>query len=183
MTPRVFIIEGLDRLGKDVLIDGILNRCGFFQIIHFSKPRVLDIFKDDISAIVRYQQESFFNAMHIVNSKAKIIFNRSWVGEAVYSPLYRNFNGNYVFDYELLHGIHQRTDIRLILLHENMVTARHFVDDGQGLGPVEKRAEEQERFFKAFDLSIIGDKRKICVTDTVHGGFRPKEEILEEALA
>ncbi len=186
------MIEGLDRLGKSTLIEGIINRLGYYDIIHYSKPKVLDVYAKDAiidgelvkaQAYWSYQRASFQNMFDLCCSQARIIFDRAHLGEYVYSPMYRGYSGQYVFDYERIYGLHQRNDIRLILLYEDMDVARHFVDDGQSLGPVEKRAEEQERFFEAFELSHIKDKRKICVTDTALGGFRVKWEILEEALA
>ena len=39
----------------------------------------------------------------MINSKDKdinLIFNRSHLGETVYSPLYRGYSGDYIFDIE-----------------------------------------------------------------------------------
>lgn len=195
-TPRVFIIEGLDRLGKSTLIDGLLNYLGYYEVVHFSKPKNLAIY-DGIAAIhsaapVRsdkhesqflYQQAGFQNMMQLVVSKAHLIFDRAHLGEFVYSPLYRGYQGDYVFDLEKVYGLGQRDDVRLILLTEDMDIASHFVDDGQSLGPVQKRREEQTLFVKAFHRSCIRDKRIISVTDPGLGGFKPKDWILKEALA
>lgn len=112
-----------------------------------------------------------------------MIFNRSWLGESVYANMYRGYDGNYVFDLEKIAGIHTLQKTRLILLTEDFDVARHFVDDGESLGPIEKRAEEQARFIEAFNRSIIMDKRIICVTDPETGGFKSKDSILSEALA
>ena len=186
------MIEGLDRLGKSTLIEGIINKLGYYDVIHYSKPKVLDRYAKDAvvdgefvkeQAYWSYQRASFQNMFDICSSPARIIFDRAHLGEYVYSPMYRGYSGEYVFDYERVYGVHQRNDIRLILLYEDMEVARHFVDDGQSLGPVEKRADEQNLFFEAFNRSHIKDKREICVTDTALGGFRVKWEILEEALA
>jgi hypothetical protein len=37
----IYIIEGLDRLGKSTLIKNIQHRFGFYQVIHFGKPEIL----------------------------------------------------------------------------------------------------------------------------------------------
>lgn len=194
MTPRVFFIEGLDRLGKSTLIDGILNSLGYYEVIHFAKPKVLDIYNklaavDDLLQLTDrqksqffYQQAGFINMMHLTRSDGKIIFDRAHLGEFVYSPLYREYSGDYVFDLEKIYGLDVRADLRLILLTEDMTKSTHFVDDGQSLGPAEKRREEQVMFVKAFHRSNIKDKRIINVTNS-DGGWRSKEEILQEALA
>jgi thymidylate kinase len=189
MSKQVFGIEGLDRLGKSTLIQGILDKLGYYQVIHFSKPQKLQAYENSAwvsgvpagqEQVYHYQHESFLNSMLLAVSGARIIFDRWHIGEAVYSPMYRGYSGDYVYDLE------RRLNIdyvpRLILLTEDFKTAKHFVDDGNSLGPVEKREREQELFIAAFERSRICDKRIICVTDTQFGGFRPKQSILEEAL-
>lgn len=196
----VYAIEGLDRLGKSTLIDGILNTFGYYEIIHFSKPKKLDMYitaekqfdenefsyprdipKDSLAAYY-YQSAGFRNSMLLAKSGARVIFDRWHIGEAVYSPMYRKYSGDYVFTQELCSGLHMHPSLRLILLVEDFKVARHFVDDGQSLGPIEKREEEQKRFVEAFFKSHIQDKRIITVTDPATGGFRNKDEILKEAI-
>ena len=191
MAKTVYAIEGLDRLGKSTLIDGIRNALGYYEVIHFSKPKKLQAYAGTLPVIgvpaqslqvYHYQQESFRNSMILARSGARIIFDRWHLGEAVYSPMYRLYNGGYVFDFERNHNL-DGADIRLILLTEDFGVSRHFVDDGQSLGTVNDREEEQKRFIDAFNKSIIRDKRIICVTDPALGGFKPKDWILAEALA
>jgi thymidylate kinase len=183
MAKTVYAIEGLDRLGKSTLIEGICNRLGYYEVIHFSKPQNLDIYQHafGIPPLSVYQQESFRNSMLIAKSGARVIFDRWHLGECVYAPMYRKYSGDYVFDLEKSFDM-DTVDVRLILLVEDFGVARHFVDDGESLGAVEKREEEQHRFVAAFNKSIIPDKRIICVTDLGLGGFKPKEWIIDEAL-
>lgn len=191
MTPNVFAIEGLDRLGKSTLIEGIRNQLGYFEVIHFSKPQKLDVYEraarvdgvpDGRQSAWHYQSEGFRNSMLLTNCGARIIFDRWHLGEVVYSPLYRGYSGDYVFEQEVNAGLHRNCNLRLILLTEDFDAANHFVDDGESLGPSSKRAEEQTRFVEAFNRSAIRDKRIICVTDKVTGAFRSKEDILKEAI-
>jgi thymidylate kinase len=193
MTPKtVYGIEGLDRLGKSTLIEGIRNTLGYYEVIHFSKPQRLDAYRTTMpvngvphggQGIYHYQHESFVNSMLLANSGARIIFDRWHLGEAVYSPMYRGYDGDYVFDIETRSCVDVNPSIRLILLVEDFDIARHFVDDGESLGAVDKREEEQQRFIDAFTRSGIRDKRTVCVTDPGLGGFKPKDWILAEALA
>ena len=189
-VPNKIIIEGLDALGKSSLIKSIRNELGYFEIIHFAKPETLAFYDgltnneefNKLQSFHRYQYDSFENLMKLLISDAKLIFDRSHLGESVYSPLYRSYSGDYVFELEKEYAIDQVDDVRLILLTEDFGSSKHFVDDGLSLGPSEKREEEQNRFISAFFRSIIKDKRIICVTDTATGKFKPKHIIKEEAL-
>lgn len=193
MSKQVYIIEGLDRLGKSTLIEGIRDKLGYYEVIHFSKPPKVPTAYTGLSPIkgvpagmegvYTLQRESFLNAMLLARSGARVIFDRSWVGEAVYAPMYRGYSGDYVFQQELDTGLADTNCARLILLWEDFEVAKHFVDDGESLGKIEDRQEQQWRFMAEFEKSNIRDKRLICVTDQALGGFKPKNWILHEALA
>ena len=183
--PDKLLIEGLDRLGKDTLIWGILNRYGYYQVLHFSKPEHLDVYvqQNSATALRRYQEDSFRVLFHLLIAPgARILCNRAHLGECVYAPLYRGYDGDYVFEIERAFGASTRTDTRLILLTEDLDASRHFIDDGQSLGDASKRRAEQSRFLTAFERSAISDKRLLCVTDRKTGAFRPASAILDEAL-
>ena len=191
MAKTVFAVEGLDFLGKSTLIEGLLDQLGYYQVIHFSKPKKLSAYAGTSPVVgvpatslqvYHYQQESFRNSMLMARSGARIIFDRWHLGEAVYSPMYRLYSGDYVFDYERNHHL-DTADIRLILLTEDFGVSRHFQDDGLSLGTADDREEEQNRFIGAFNRSIIRDKRIVCVTDPVTGGFKSKAQVLAEVLA
>ena len=193
-----YIIEGIDRLGKDTLINGILNKRGFHQVLHYSIPlklaaynhgtnghTVLSDAEEEKLAYFQYQRASFRTMFTILRDAtfAHMIFNRAHLGECVYAPLYRGYSGDYIFDLEEDFKIKDNTNVRLILLTEDFDVAEHFVDDGESLGSIKNRRIEQELFLAAFEQSKIRDKRIICVTDPAVGGFKPKEWILNEALA
>lgn len=207
-----FLIEGLDRLGKDTLIDGIQQARGFHHVLHFSKPLELDCYRQlselnvdsqmyrnvpgtygcgkSNSKIIQgemfrqYQLASFRNMFMLLRDPyTRLIMNRAHLGECVYAPLYRGYAGEYVFDIERQFEMAANKSTRLILLWEDFEIAKHFVDDGLSLGSIENRQREQELFIKAFNRSAIPDKRMICVTDQALGGFKPRDWILTEAIA
>lgn len=196
MTQHInkYLIEGLDRLGKDTLINGILNARGFHQVIHYSKPAILNCYepcptgmtaKEMVSSALREYQERSFRTMFSLLRDAKyspLICNRAHLGECVYAPLYRSYAGDYVFDLERSFDMGQNHNTRLVLLVEDFKVSKHFVDDGESFD-ITKREQEQEMFIAAFHRSIIPDKRIICVTDSALGGFKPKDVILQEVLA
>src|SRR6266496_2678008 len=100
---RKFLIEGLDRLGKDTLIAGIQHRRGYHQVLHYSKPLRLDCYSsaNGFAAERRYQEASFRTLFQFLRHvDAPIICNRAHLGECVYAPLYRGYSGGYVFEIE-----------------------------------------------------------------------------------
>lgn len=192
-----YLIEGLDRLGKDTLIGNILHKRGFHQVLHFSKPVQLECYTsaeagDPIEskriALMRYQESSFRTMFSLLRDATytHLICNRAHLGETVYAPMYRGYNGNYVFDLERGFSMGQSSNVRLILLTEDFDIAEELssgiVDDGQSFD-FSKRRAEQDRFMGAFENSIIPDKRVICVTDPAMGGYKPPLWIMQEALA
>lgn len=191
MTITAYAIEGLDRLGKSSLIQSIRNELGYFEVIHFQKPQVLRAYEltkpEHLPAIknlplYHYQAESFRNSMLIAKSGARVIFDRWHLGEIVYSPLYRGYSGDYVFEQERVAQLDACNNIKLILLVEDFFKSTHFVDDGQSLGAAVNRPMEQQAFINAFNKSIIKNKKIISVTDPVTGKFKHKDDILAEAL-
>ena len=85
-----------------------------------------------------------------------MLFDRGHIGEYVYSPLYRNYSGEYVFDLEKEINT---DDIRLVILKGDLDAVK---DDGLS-HDYSRRFEEQERFLKGFEMSIIEDKRIVEV--------------------
>ena len=189
---RKFLIEGLDRTGKDSLIAGIKNKRGFHQVLHFSKPEKLDLYAywpyetpgdggTNPRALEDYQSDSFRNMFNMLREpNSKIICNRAHLGECVYAPLYRGYDGDYVFDLEDWYDASTLPDTRLILLTEDFSVSKHFVDDGESFD-ITKREKEQELFLAAFEKSSIADKRIVSVTAKA-GNFRSRGEILNDVL-
>lgn len=201
----VYIIEGLDRLGKSTLIDGIKNKLGFHLQFHRQKPEFLSFYDPGLSkatsfeeagklkgrALYEYQRACFSADMQLINASSycdkngnvqiPIIFDRSWLGEYVYAPMYRGYPGDYVFDLEIEHDIGERDDVVLILLVEDFKISKHFLDDGLSFD-ISKRQVEQELFIEAFCKSKIKRKIAISVTDLTTGSFKEKDQILAAAL-
>lgn len=187
-----YLIEGLDRLGKDTLIDGLQHRLGQHTVLHFGKPSLLDCYvprdaevTDEVrrGALRNYQERSFRNLFSLLRDApyTQLICNRAHLGECVYAPLYRGYSGDYVLELERAFDMQLNRTTRLVLLLEDMATSRHFADDGLSLGPTEARGMEQELFIEAFERSLITDKRLVLVTGP-NGRFRSKADILEDVL-
>ena len=179
---EVFIIEGIDRLGKDTLIKNIQDRLGFHFVLHYSKPQQLAFYHGSLEA---YQNESFERGFALIDNVSAgffltpLIFNRFHLGENVYAPLYRGYDGDYVFKFEEDFGVHTFTHTNLILLTTSDFSI--LTDDGESFD-FSKKEEEQEMFRKAFDKSILPNKVVIDVANG-QGGYKDPLQILEEALA
>lgn len=182
------IIEGVDRMGKSSLIDGLMNTLGFFQVIHYEKPKVLGIhYSDAIEKINRedpsahmdppaldwdarqsaqkaYQVESFWHMLRMLSQPGRYIMDRAHLGEFVYAPRYRKYSGDYVFDLERQFTNDQNSkfaDTTLLVL----LTTSDFSfiqDDGLSFD-FSKKEEEQEDFKRAFSKSTIKNKLMIDV--------------------
>lgn len=193
-SPSIFMLDGIDHLGKTTLVEGIKDALGFFYTVHLEKPKLLKHYAElvssgkvdellDIIGVVKnkelflYQFNTFINMF--TPTLTKVIYDRSHLGEAVYSDLYRGYRGDYVFDIEGCSDLKEHA--RLILLTEDFSISNHFKDDGLSFDP-SKRQVEQTMFIDAFNKSSIVDKRIINVT-APDGSFRPKEDILQEAIS
>lgn len=181
------IVEGIDRLGKDTLIAGLINSLGYHHVIHYSSPKNFDFYKesDAISfgapegdAAFWFQHDSFIQGFDLLEKDVKLIYNRFHLGEFVYSQRYRGYDGSYVFGLEKMFpkALHQTHLILLYTSNLNIMT-----DDGKS-HDFTKRKEEQDDFLTAFDQSHIIHKHKIDVFDSFGDDYRPKQQILDEVL-
>ena len=198
MQPiRSIAIEGIDRLGKDTLIKGIQQKLGVFQVVHYQKPELLDAYVNDAqrnfnstsvegevktAALKNYQVESFRNMFHMLSSGARFILNRAHLGEMVYAPRYRKYDGSYVFDLErqFKHDLGSSVldTTLLVLLHASDTS--FIKDDGLSFDFAAKEAEQMD-FIRAFERSNI--KHKLMIDVSVDGGYVPAEKILAVVTA
>lgn len=178
---RNIIIEGLDRLGKDTLIDGLLNQFGYRDILHYQRPKELAHYSMNPDPAFSYQRASFTNMFRLLGSGALLILNRAHIGECVYAPLYRGYTGEYVFDLEQA-AIAYGNDFCEASLLVLMTTSEFsfMLDDGKSFD-VTKREQEQKSFVRAFNKSAIINKLRVDVHDG-RGNFRPPRDILNEVV-
>ena len=187
MRPiRSIIIEGVDRLGKDTVIKGLLERLGFMQVIHYQKPLLLKKLVTDAhhsavmvsksaddmkrDALKAYQIASFESMFHLLQSDAKLILNRAHLGEMVYAPRYRGYDGSYVFEQEHRSGPFDH--VLLVLLHTSDFS--FIADDGESFN-FDQKDEEQLDFVHAFEKSAI--RYKLMLDVSTGGHFVPADMI------
>lgn len=183
------IVEGLDRIGKSTLIEGLQQELGYFTVIHYSKPKVLKacMRSSELNPRFVYQQASFNSMFKLLNGDAPIMLDRAHLGESVYAKRYRGYDGDYVFDMENVKNAEALEKTLLILLvNDDRCLESALVDDGDSFDWT-KRDEEQKDFKAAFERSRFANKLMINVgfgsRNPWLGKFFDKDEILLEAVA
>lgn len=180
-----FLIDGIDRLGKSSLANSIMNELGYHLMIHYDKPKVLSYYTsqeiEGNDARKKYQIECNSSMFNLLKTNLSVIVDRTHLGEMVYAPFYRGYDGDYVFGMEqnLINSkpYTYKDDIKLILLTTSNLDM--LTDDGNSFD-FSKKGEEQERFIQAFNMSQL-TKIKIDVHNG-SGGYRSYKDILEEVL-
>lgn len=86
---KIYIVEGQDRCGKGTLIDILRKNITNDKIlvIHSAKP------PKDVGAMtwtINYYKNLKATIKFLYGAGFDIILDRSWVGETVYGPIYRN---------------------------------------------------------------------------------------------
>jgi len=177
-TITHYALEGTDRLGKDTLVRNILKKRGYHHVVHYSKPIECELYPGP-DKLKSYQAESFAAGFRLMSrSEIPIIFNRFHLGEVVYSPLYRKYSGDYVYDMEIAYGAGQMSHVKLVLLTTSDWSL--IIDDGNS-HDFSRREEEQEAFKSAFARSKIKNKIIMDVARP-EGGWKIPEEIAAEVI-
>ncbi len=170
---KFIIIEGTDNTGKDTQQNLIIEKVNnlVFQKLHYSSLP----FKDDKEKHISYSQKMYDDMFKLMMaSKDKdinLIFNRSHLGESVYSPLYREYSGDYVFDIEKKYVKQLRKELYLITLTNDPHTILKRDDGLSFYGNEEEVKAEVDGFNRAHRLSKIKNKLKI------HLGTMSAEEV------
>lgn len=178
------IIEGIDQLGKSTLINGLIEVLGYHTVLHYEKPRYIpNVYgHDKTQALFEYQKDSFWAGFDMLSvPAAPLIFDRFHLGEAVYSPRYRNYDGMYAINEIeaefLMQDIPNAELPLLVLLHTTNFS--FVVDDGMSFDFNAKESEQAD-FLNAFDASNL-PKMTVQVNDGAN--FRPANDILDDVLS
>lgn len=173
---KFVIIEGPDRVGKDtqsklLQLKMIKERLPI-HMLHYSGVKGLS--KEKAKEYSKLMYDDMFSIIYeAFKSQRSLILNRSHIGESVYSPMYRDYDGDYVFDLEKENnGSDFWVHIFLVVLidkPENLIKR----DDGDSYSiDLEKKQEEINRFIGAVRKSTIKFKKLININnmsiDDVH---------------
>ena len=186
------IIEGGDRLGKDTLLKNLCKHFDYnnLTIRHFDKPPKGMSPKETLD----FQFEVFYKEMifrDFINENIDgddwgyhpniLIWNRSHLGEYVYSQMFRGITKRDVkAKLEKFEKSTLSSNIYLITL---TTAPKFFLDQEDGLSfsqNLEQKSKELRLFKEAHNLSLIPNKRLIQVN--IGKEYRGKEHIFEEVL-
>lgn len=157
---KFIIIEGTDNTGKDTQQNLIIEKINnlVFQKLHYSSLP----FKEDKEKHILYSQKLYDDMFKLMlkckDENINLIFNRSHLGETVYSPLYRQYSGDYVFDIEKLYVNQLRKELYLITLSNDPHTILKRDDGLSFYGNEEEVKAEIDGFNRAHRLSKIKNK-------------------------
>jgi thymidylate kinase len=162
----VIIVEGVDRCGKGTQIDFIkrrLEETGPVHVVHYSNIKgAADVYEASKKLYSQMFELCTFANLKNIN----LILDRAHIGETVYSPIYRNYDGDYVFDYEeqyLKYTTNQSTKLLLFTDEAKYLISR---EDGLSFSTdLKKKTDELERFDRGFELSKL-QKKRIKITDS-----------------
>ena len=160
----IYFIEGMDNCLKDTLIQLIrANLSAQTQVLKFSSP------PKEIKDVENWQKAHFKDMfdllkLSLIHSGRNIILNRAHLGEFVYSPIYRGYEGKWIFqlENEFLNSCSNNTDkLKLFVLYDSNNHDLKKRDDGKSLSKAnfEKFNIERERFILAFKKSNISSKK------------------------
>ncbi|MGN6340501.1 MAG: hypothetical protein ACTHML_06040 [Ginsengibacter sp.] len=170
----VYIFEGMDNCLKDTLIQ--LFRATLSpqtQLLKYNSP------PDGVSNVELWQKAHFEDMFDLIkttldNGSRNLILNRAHLGEYVYSPIYRGYEGNWIFDLEksfLGNSDFYHSNIKLFVFYDSNNSNLHFREDGKSFSSHkdENLDKERDRFLKAFEKSMIPDKKLFDLSDyTTH---------------
>lgn len=163
INSKFIIIEGTDNVGKDTQQDLIIKNFPrkVFHKVHYSAVPLSG--KEGIDYSARMYTDMFEMMMSCKHKDINIIFNRSHLGESIYAPLYRDYNGDYVFDIEKGYVKSLRENLYLITLVNDpkIIIGR---DDGKSFYKNEEEVRaEVDGFKRAHKKSKIKNKLQINV--------------------
>lgn len=186
------IIEGGDRLGKDTIVKRLCDHFDYKNITlrHFDKPPKGMSPKETLD----FQFDVFYKEMLFVDHIRDnihgddwsyhdeiVIWNRSHLGEYVYSQMFRGINRKEVSEkLRLFEERNLYTDMFLITL-----TAEprffHAQEDGDSFSQnLEQKTQELQLFKEAHALSMIPNKKIVKVNQG--NNYKGKEIIFEEVI-
>jgi thymidylate kinase len=169
----IIICEGLDRVGKDTQIKLLQTKlidkpC---HIFHYSAIKNIDN-----KVCKKYSKKLYDDGFKIIGKLYKnrhLIFNRFLLGEIVYSPLYRNYKGDYI--YKLEQKYKTKDFFKEIYLITFIDTVDNLIQREDGLShslDVNHKQDEINKFIEAYNNSNIINKLLININtksiDIVH---------------
>ena len=151
------VVEGLDRCGKTTLIDGLIKYYKLpFMKLHFYGPPFKNRDKD-----IEFTNSLYSGMLNVFSTFDNVIADRSHLGELVYSPLYRGYEGTHILDIDKQLSYQDVILITLIDNASNLIER----DDGESFTTdLDKKQKEIDLFINAHTLSSINKKMIINIS-------------------
>ena len=176
-------------LEKDTQIKKLLTnlaiRGKLSFVMHFSNIPGLD--KNYVKAYSQYMYHNMFLVLkenYCMDNERCLILNRSHIGEAVYSPMYRNYSGDYVFEIENM--FKNQTFFSRIVLFTMIDDPNSIIERDDGLSfsvDVDKKTEEIKMFKRAHEMSYIKHKLLINIANkTIDDVHQDVISLIQEVL-
>jgi thymidylate kinase len=163
MSSKIYIFEGPDRTGKSTQIKKI------YKYLSDSVEPYRPTFILHCSAIIKKKNAELFYSdlfkrtlSQGLGDNINFILDRSWIGEYIYSPLYRGYEGSYVFSLE--NSYPQTIKNCCLFMFKDSVMNLISRDDGESFSnSMINRQIESEMFENAFFKTNIKDKHLIDI--------------------
>jgi len=166
----VYIFEGMDNCLKDTLIQLFRsNLSPQTQVLKYSSPP---------KAVLNPEQwqkahlTDMFELLktNLEGSSRNLILNRAHLGEYVYSPIYRGYEGGWIFDLEkafLRDSTFDKETLKLFVFYDSDNLKLNLREDGNSLSDNkdENLDQERTRFLEAFEKSSIANKQLFNLSD------------------
>jgi len=164
--PIYIILEAPDRCGKDTQQELIIKNMPdrVFHKMHYSALP----FKDREKHITHSSQlyDQLLRSMLAFSEQGiSAIFNRSYLSETIYAPLYRGYSGDYVFDIEKRYTTQLADQLYLITMVNDPAILMSRDDGKSQHGSLEDIQAEVDGFVRAHHKSSIKNKLLIDVKD------------------
>ena len=177
----IVLIEGLDRCGKDTQISNLKSHFKNIQFheMHYSAIKGLTP-EECISYSKKLYNEMFELCAYGLETNKSFIFNRAHLGEMVYGKIYRNYEGDYIYDIEKdFKNILDKIYLILLVDEANNCIER---DDGLSFSIDKVKKEyEKDRFELAYEKSNIKNKILININKKdPEGVFNDIKNFLKE---
>lgn len=162
----IVLIEGPDACGKDTQAQFIENEFERRHIsvhsFHYSNIKYTNSNEEIKIASMQRYRDMFNIFSSIRNENLAIISNRSHIGETVYSPIYRKYNGDFVFDFEKDYVRREHPETKLIVFTDTPeAVIERDKKRGDGLSfslDIDKKKQELEAFERAYNVSCLDKK-------------------------
>lgn len=155
------ILEGLDNTGKTTQINNIREEfnSSFFLTFHLSNIKTKKWTKESYKGYFKNLYVEYFEL--IESDEYDLLFDRFHLGEFVYSPIYRNYSGDYVFQLEEI--IENKNNVYLIVLIDEVKNLLKREDGKSHSIKIEDKQKEIDLFIEAFNKSKIKNKLLINI--------------------